>query len=114
MPDLLFIGHTVVSKRRFTNAAALKLYVLITNYYSVGRVGWRAPDTGLSHHEKHRTFKVLDRINTGFERMNAGLDRLSFLPVAFVAILGLVVIATVALEQNAGARAAANFIELQG
>lgn len=58
--------------------------------------------------------KVLDRINTGFERVNAGLDRLGFLPVAFVAILGLAVIATVALEQNAGERAAANFIELQG
>ena len=57
---------------------------------------------------------MLDRINTGFERMNAGLDRLGFLSVAFVAILGLAVIATVALEQNAGERAAANFIELQG
>ncbi len=57
---------------------------------------------------------MLDRINTGFERMNAGLDRLGFLPVAFVAILGLAIIATVALEQNAGERASANFVQLEG
>ena len=50
--------------------------------------------------------------DTLFTRMNANLDRLSIVPVAFLAILGGAVLAAFVLEQNTGARAAAALLQL--
>ncbi len=55
---------------------------------------------------------MFDRINSAFERVNAGLDRVAMLPVAFMAILGVFILATAAFDADGGAMAAARLLQL--
>lgn len=49
---------------------------------------------------------MLDWISDINDRINAGLDRLAVLPLAFIAVLGFFVLATVTLENDTGTVAA--------
>ena len=50
---------------------------------------------------------MFSHFDTLFTRMHANLDRFAVLPLIFVAVLAIAVVATVALESDTGTRAAA-------
>ncbi|BCW90972.1 hypothetical protein sos41_41490 [Alphaproteobacteria bacterium SO-S41] len=57
---------------------------------------------------------MFSHFDTLFTRMNANLDRFAIVPLAFVAILGLAVVAAFALETDTATRAAAALLQLDG
>ena len=55
---------------------------------------------------------MFSHFDTLFTRMHANLDRLAVLPLVFVAILSIAVVAAFALETDTGTRAAAALLQL--
>ena len=57
---------------------------------------------------------MFSHFDTLFTRMHANLDRFAMLPLAFVAVLAIAVVAAVTLETNTATRAAAALLQLDG